>query len=205
MGESDLPRDTAARVARRACLLLALCSLAAAPSWARSRDRLPYIGARVGYLRVEDVDSGSLNVGLLYGVLFAPRVSLEASVDYHTPNYDNYSRSTYAFQASLYVHAFNARHAFRPYAVGGVGFYWNYYDPDDNFLLAEDSRSDAGYHAGFGFDVTLGGRPDPNDPAPVDRVPLSLTVDFRYLFTQDDPGGTESDGILATVGLKYGF
>jgi len=192
-------------LARRACLLLSLTCLAAAPAWAGYRDRIQYVGARVGYLRVEDVDTGSLNVGLLYGVHFAPRVSLEASMDYHTPEYDNYGRSTYAFQASLYVYPFASRHTFRPYAVGGVGFYWNYYDAEGDFPLVEDSRADAGYHAGFGFDIRLGEHPDPDDPAGDERTPYALTVDLRYLFTQEDPEGTKSDGLLATVGLKIGF
>lgn len=35
--------------------------------------------------------------------------------------------------------------------------------------------------------------------------PIRLTVDFRYLFTSDDPGVTRSDGLLATIGIKVGF
>jgi hypothetical protein len=159
----------------------------------------------VGYLRVQGVDAGSLNVGLQYGVLFEPRVQLEASVDYHTPKYDDYNRATYAFEASLYVYPFTAKHRFRPYAVGGVGYYWSYYDANGSILLTEDNRSDAGFHAGFGFDLYQGSGSAPNDPSPKVHLINCLTFDLRYLFTQNDPGGTQSEGLLATIGIKTSY
>lgn len=111
--------------------LLVVWGLAACPARALARDRISYVVGRVGYFRLKDLDTGSLNVGLQGGVYFAPRVAVEASVDYHTADFDAYGRETYAFQASAHVYPFTARHAFRPYAVAGAGFYWNYYQPVD--------------------------------------------------------------------------
>lgn len=77
--------------------LLAIVVLAASPAVLFARDSVPYAGMRVGYLRLDGVDAGSLNVGVLGGVYFAPRVAVEGSLDYHTPDFDTYGRSTYAF------------------------------------------------------------------------------------------------------------
>jgi len=181
--------------------VLAALGLTAWPAPAHARDRVAYGGARVGYLRVQDVDEGSVNLGILWGVYYAPRMAFDASVDYHTADTDAYGRETYALQGSAYVYPFTAHHAFRPYGVAGAGYYWNYYEPRDSAVI-EDSRSDAGFHAGFGFDFFLGKQAA--SPGPPD-TPVLLTIDFRYLFTSDDPGGTESDGLLATVGIKFGF
>lgn len=183
---------------------MTLCGLAACFCPALARDRIPYGGGRVGYLRLDEVDTGSLNVGILGGVLFPPRVALEASVDYHTADFDTYGRETYAFQASACVYPFSARHAFLPYGVAGVGFYRNYYQPVDPDAPTEDERSDAGFHAGFGFDLRLG-KPGNIAIQGAPQPPLRLTVDLRYLFTRADPEGTHSDGLLATIGLKIGF
>jgi hypothetical protein len=177
--------------------------LAASTLPAIARDRLPYAGARVGYLQVRDVDSGSMNIGIMGGFYFAPRVAFEASADYHTPDFDQYDRETLALQTSLYVYPFTAKHAFRPYGVAGVGFYWNYYTSEDS-SLPEDNRSDGGFHAGFGFDVLLTRQADAAMPGTKEQ-PVALTIDVRYLFTQNDPEGTRSDGLLATVGIKVGF
>jgi hypothetical protein len=169
-----------------------------------ARDRIPYAGARVGYLQLKDVDTGSLNFGILGGLYFAPRVAIEGSLDYHTADFDQYGRETYALQGSLYVYPFTAKHAFRPYGVAGAGFYWNYYNADEDSSVPEDNRTDGGFHAGFGFDVLLT-KQAAGSISGTKQEPIALTVDLRYLFTQNDPGGTRSDGLLATVGIRVGF
>jgi outer membrane protein with beta-barrel domain len=184
--------------------LLILCGLVTVVTPSYARERIPYAGGRFGYLRLNGVDTGSLNVGILGGMLFVPRVAVEASLDYHTADFDLYGRETYAFQTSVYVYPFSVRHAVLPYGVAGAGFYWNYYRPEDPSASIEDEHSDAGFHAGFGFDVRLGGRGGPTIQG-TKTGPLRLTVDLRYLFTRPDPGATESDGLLATIGLKIGF
>lgn len=200
----DAPWAEAAAAMRSGAGLLVAVVLVAFPATAFAQHGAPYTGARVGYLRVETVDAGSLNVGVLGGVYFAPRLAIEGSLDYHTPDFDDYGRTTYALQASVYVYPFTAKHAFRPYGVAGAGFYWNFYEADEGFGLPEDNRTDGGFHAGFGFDVVIGKEGDPSAGGAPDR-PICLTVDLRYLFTHDDPGDVESDGLLATLGLKFGF
>jgi Outer membrane protein beta-barrel domain len=180
-------------------LIAALC-----PASLPARDRLPYAGARVGYLQLKDVDTGSLNLGILGGLYFAPRVAIEGSLDYHAADFDQYGRETLALQGSLYVYPFTAKHAFRPYGVAGAGFYWNDYNADENSSLPEDNRTDGGFHAGFGFDVLLT-KQSAGAGAGAREQPVCLTVDFRYLFTQNDPDGSRSDGLLATIGIKVGF
>lgn len=184
--------------------LLILCGLVGCVAPAYARDRIPYAGGRFGYLRLNGVDTGSLNVGILGGYLFAPRVAVEASLDYHTADFDLYGRETYALQVSAYVYPFSVRHAVLPYGVAGAGVYWNYYQPEDPNAAIEDQRSDGGFHAGFGFDVRLGKPAGPTVHGKR-QPPVRLTVDLRYLFTRPDPGGTHSDGLLATIGIKVGF
>lgn len=192
----------ASSTVRAGALSILLVALGAAPLVAR--DRIPYAGARIGYLRLKDVDTGSLNLGILGGLYFAPRVAIEGSLDYHTADFDQYGRETYALQGSLYVYPFTAKHAFRPYGVAGAGFYWNYYNADEDSSVPEDNRTDGGFHAGFGFDVLLT-RQSAGSISGTRQEPIVLTVDLRYLFTQNDPGGTHSDGLLATVGIRVGF
>ncbi|HEU4402725.1 MAG TPA: outer membrane beta-barrel protein [Candidatus Polarisedimenticolia bacterium] len=170
---------------------------AAAP---RHPDRYRYLGGRVGYLRVEGVDAGSLNVGLMFGYAFNTVLNLEGSIDYHEPQYDLYNRSTYAFQASLYVYPLPSLTRFRPYGVGGVGYYYSDYDFDPAFPAVSDERAgDGGFHAGFGFDLLI----PQNEPG----QDFFFTVDLRYLFTQPEPDQVtvKADGLLATLGLKFRY
>lgn len=181
---------------------MVLFAMAGTP--AAARDRLSYAGARFGYIQVKDVDSGSVNFGILGGLYFAPRVAFEGSLDYHTPDFDRYERETFALQGTVYVYPFTAKHLFRPYLTGGLGWYWSYYTPEEE-SLPEDNRTSGGFHAGFGFDVLLTKEPPPGVPSPRGEHPAALTFDFRYLFTKNDPDGDRSDGLLASIGLKVGF
>jgi hypothetical protein len=159
-----------------------------------------FVGGRIGYLEVEGVDDGSLNVGILAGYRWASAIGVEASVDYHTADFDAYGRSTYAFQASVVLHPFPPRAPIQPYVLGGVGYYVSEYDlefdHDGGFALDDD----AGYHAGFGADVVLS-----RDPHTGER--FQATVDVRYLFTREDEPWERRrrDGLLITVGGKIRF
>ncbi len=160
-----------------------------------------YIGGRVGYLEVEGVDGGSLNVGFLAGYAFQKALALEGSLDYHTADYGSNGRETVALQASVCVYPFSGRGRPRLYAVGGVGVYYSDYEITEEGYTPTDTREwDAGYHAGVGIDVPIGLMDDTPDSL--------LTIDVRYLFTReerDDPQRIEPDGILATIGLKFRF
>ena len=114
-----------------------------------------YIGGRVGYLEVDRVDAGSLNLGFMLGRSFASVFAIEGSVDFHTPEYDLADRSTYAFQASLYFYPFATLTRIQLYAVGGVGYYISKFEFDPTFNTDDESVSDGGYHAGFGIEFPL--------------------------------------------------
>jgi hypothetical protein len=160
----------------------------------------PFVGGRIGYLEVEGIDDGSLNVGVLAGYRWASILGIEASVDYHTADFDAYGRSTYAFQASLVLHPFPPRAPIRPYVLGGVGYYVSDYDLDFDHDGGYAFDDDGGYHAGFGADIAVS-----RDPFTGERY--QATVDVRYLFTREDEPWERRrrDGLLVTVGGKVRF
>lgn len=158
-----------------------------------------YAAFRIGYFRLEKVDSGSLNLGLAAGIHSNKWLSLEGSVDYHTADYDAYNRSTYAFQASLLLYPFGRPNGIQPYLVAGAGYYFSDTNDVEGIIdVSEEWSGDGGTHAGFGFDVAL-----------TDRAfdAVSLTFDSRWLFTEEEMRGegVESDGLLVTLGVKYRF
>ncbi len=161
----------------------------------------PYVGGRVGYLEVEGVDQGSLNVGFLAGYAFEKTLAFEGSLDYHTANYSSSDRETLALQASVCVYPFPGLRRAHPYAVGGVGVYYSDYAvKEEGYSPTGMDEWDAGFHVGGGIDIPIG---------LMDDAPDSLvTIDVRYLFTReehDNPQRIEPDGILATIGLKFRF
>ncbi len=157
-----------------------------------------FIGFRLGYLELVDVDEGSLNVGLTAGYDWGRLFEVEASVDYHTAEYDLQNRSTYALQFSVMLLPWRHPHI-HAYLVGGVGAYFSDYDEVPGLIDISDSWStDAGYHAGFGGDFFITGGTQER---------IFITIDGRWLFTQEEPENQaiKSDGRLVTVGIKYRF
>ena len=153
-------------------------------------------GARVGYLEVQHVDTGSLNVGFMFGYTFTPVFALEGSIDYHTAEFDLAGRETYAFQASAYLYPFDKLKHIQPYAVGGVGYYLSRYEFEPFLNLDNEKVGDGGFHAGFGIDI-----PVTEELAGSDD--WRITIDVRYLFTQEsESADIESDGFLLSVGFK---
>ena len=157
-----------------------------------------FAGARVGYLRLEEIDQGSLNVGLTFGYDWGSPFELEGSLDYHTADYDLYGRSTFALQLSLLLLPWRDQQV-QFYGVGGIGAYVSDYDQVPGVLDASDSLvSEGGFHAGFGLNVFLA-RDMGQD--------LFITLDSRWLFTEKETASNriQSDGLLATIGIKYRF
>lgn len=160
----------------------------------------PILGARIGYLEVEGIDEGSLNVGFLAGYRWASAFGLEVSVDYHDADFDVYGRSTYAFQASAVVHPFPPRAPVQPYVLGGVGYYVSNYDLAFDYDGPYAWDDEAGYHAGVGADIAVS-----RDPVTGERFQIS--GDVRYLFTRKDEvwERRRRDGMLVTLGVKVRF
>ena len=155
-----------------------------------------YLGVRLGFLEVQHVDSGSLNLGFMFGHFFHPAFALEASLDYHTPEFDVAERETYALQASAYLDPFPSLAHLQPYVVGGVGYYLSRFEFEAFSNLDNERVGDGGSHVGFGIDFPLKGEHGGNE---IQR----LTLDVRYLFTEESASAEiESDGVLITFGFK---
>jgi|GEM_PF-1509295 len=161
-----------------------------------------YFGVRVGYMEIDNMeDGGSANIGFTSGFRFNNSLALELSLDYHTSEFSDVDRSTYALQASLLVYLAPTTAEVQPYLLGGGGFYLSGYD---YFTESGYRRTDFTSHK---FGGQLGGGID-FWPTP----DVSLTVDVRYLFLQEDTPedavadiNGSIDGILATIGAKFRF
>ena len=189
-----------------ACLLMVL---SAQPLYAESIESETYDsahgqshvfgGVRVGYLEVQHVDSGSLNLGFMLGHTFNPMFAIEGSIDYHTPEFDLAGRETIAFQASVYLYPLAHLTHIQPYAAGGVRYYLSRYEFEPFMNLDNERVGDGGFHAGFGVDVPL------NESQGGSKA-RNFTIDVRYLFTEEsESAAIESDGVLISLGFKAQF
>ncbi len=178
--------------------LLADSAEADASESAHSEGR-SYVGVRVGYLEVKHVDTGSLNLGFMFGHFFHPMFAIEGSLDYHTPEFDVAERETFAFQASAYLYPFPSLAHLQPYGVGGIGYYLSRFEFDAFSNLDNERVGDGGFHAGFGIDFPLSGEQEE------DKI-HKFTIDIRYLFTEEsETAEIESDGVLISLGFKGQF
>ncbi len=164
-----------------------------------------YLGLRTGYIELEEVDDeGSWNLGVIGGLYLLPGLSLDASVDFQNADFLIFvsniaisiplERKTTALQAGMTFSPFY-NNPFRPYVMGGLGYYYSHYSSD---YYGSEAVGDAGYYAGFGADF-LG---------LYNSEGLSLTVDARWFFTREEPYDQqkiEADGRMVSIGLKYKF
>ncbi|NOY22141.1 MAG: porin family protein [Acidobacteria bacterium] len=161
-----------------------------------------YWGVRAGYMEIDNMeDGGSANLGFTSGFRFDGPFAIEVSLDYHTSEFSDVDRTTYALQASLLVYLAPITARVQPYVLGGGGFYLSGYDywTDSGYRRTDFTSHKFGGHLGGGIDFWP-------------TAEVSLTVDVRYLFLQEDIpedsvvniNGT-IDGILATIGAKFRF
>ena len=161
-----------------------------------------YFGIRAGYMEIDNLeDGGSANIGFTSGYRFDDPFAIEFSLDYHTSEFSEVNRSTYAIQASLLVYLAPITARVQPYVLGGGGYYLSGYDywTDGGYRRTDFTSHKFGSHLGGGIDFW----PTPD---------VSLTVDVRYLFLREgtpqdavlDINGNV-DGILATIGAKFRF
>jgi opacity protein-like surface antigen len=156
-----------------------------------------YMGGRVGYLRVDNVDPGSLNVGLSFGLSIRTLLALEASIDYHTGNYGADHRRTDALQASACLYPLPFLKEVRPYGVAGFGLYESAYEPVDEFdSTASNSKSSGGLHLGAGLEFWFRRKSEP-------KADWRAVLDFRYLYSRVGPDGRRRpEGEMITLGVK---
>ena len=167
---------------------------------------VPYVGARIGYIQLEEVDDdGSFTFGLTGGVFFRPRWSAEASLAFQESEFfldlgnvavsvPVTTRETWAFQVGLSVSPWPEQ-VVRPYVIGGVGYFLSTYDSD---FTDSDRESDGGWFWGAGLDL-LGEE---------QNLPVSIVIEARWLFTRKEEyfdQGIRADGVTASVGVRYRF
>ncbi len=161
-----------------------------------------YFGVRAGYMEIDNMeDGGSANIGFTSGFRFNNPIAIEVSLDYHTSEFSDVDRTTYALQASLLLYLAPITARIQPYFLGGGGFYLSGYDywTDSGYRRTDFTSHKFGGHLGGGIDFW----PTPD---------VSLTLDVRYLFLQEETPedavadlNGNIDGILATIGAKFRF
>ncbi|NOZ12085.1 MAG: porin family protein [Acidobacteria bacterium] len=182
--------------------VLLLCSSSGFAQDVTIDQSFSYFGVRVGYMEIDNMeDGGSANIGFTSGFRFNDPFAIEMSLDYHTSEFSDVDRTTYALQASLLVYLAPATARVQPYFLGGGGFYLSGYDywTDSGYRRTDFTSHKFGGHLGAGIDFW---------PTPE----VSLTVDVRYLFLQEDTPNDAAadingsiDGVLATIGAKFRF
>jgi len=157
-----------------------------------------FIGVRAGTLYVDTIDyDEEVSFGFTFGYRFNNAIAVELSYDDNFNGIFGTGWSTDAYQASLLLY-FPVSKQVQPYLVGGVGVYtssYNYWATNgyDTTIISEVDYTDGGFHAGGGLELFL------NDA-------VSIAIDGRYLFVEDEPDNqTKNDGFLTTVGLKVRF
>lgn len=158
-----------------------------------------YLGIRAGALMVDTLDDDEdASLGFMAGFRLNDAVALELSYDDQFNGLLGTGWSSDAIQASVLFYLLPSSSQVQPYLVGGVGVYmssYNYwaYDGWDHYIVSEVDYTDGGFHAGGGLDFYL-------------NQSVALTIDGRYIFVEEDrPDTIDSDGFLATFGVKFRF
>ncbi len=180
--------------------ILLVSSLAPGMHQVHAEDQvLGYAGGRVGYLKLEGVDEGSLNLGLFGAWQPHPHLALVGAFDYHEADFDLQCRTTWAVSASLELYLLDQENRLQPYVVGGVGYYVSQYDFEPVIVGGDDHAREEGYHAGFGLDINTGQWDEDGDM-------VAINLDARWIFSeQEDDLQVEPDGFLFSVGVKVKF
>jgi hypothetical protein len=166
-----------------------------------------YVGGRVGYVELEEVDDdGSFNFGVMGGLFAASRLAIEASIDFQESEFPipvtedlvittaYIERETTALQAGVSFMPFPDQQL-RPYVLGGVGYYFSSYSGGG---FPDETVSDSGYFAGLGLEM-FGGAWDGD---------AALVLEGRWLFTQKEGYADESvqpDGYTVSIGFRVKF
>jgi hypothetical protein len=164
-----------------------------------------HIGLRLSYLQVKELHGGDINAGVVAGFRLGPRLTLEASYDSQLGGAFSgivlgRDFTVDALQATLVWYPSSRRARFRPFVMGGAGYYtsqyenWSWSSSEGWVSTRVSGQSDSGFHSGAGLE--LSSRRD---------SPLALVADARWLYTRKDeadPGRVAPDGLLVSVGLK---
>jgi len=156
-----------------------------------------YIGARVGYLEIEDVDEGDLNIGVMGGYGLHRHAALAGALEYHSADFDLEDRSTFALTAGVEVYFFKEKVAVQPYLVGGIGYYHSEVRRTDDYgeVIIDDIDYEVGFHAGAGLDINC---------CSYEGERFLINLELRKIFSdpEENREEVEPDGTQITLGLK---
>jgi opacity protein-like surface antigen len=155
------------------------------------------IGPAAGYLRTRGADRGTWFGGVQARLHFARIFAAEASITFHQNRYENGDVvvTQYPVQLTAFLYPF-PEGPFRPYFLGGVGWYYTRIDYKDGFSSISDKTEHIfGEHLGAGAELMLSPR-------------SSLDLDLRYIFlnpTNDQVIHREFNYWQITLGLNFYF
>jgi len=150
-----------------------------------------------GYLNARGADSGTWFGGVQARLHFAKILAVEAAISFHQNQYEDGDVvvTTYPLQLTAFLYPFGDGQ-FRPYLLGGVGWYYTRIDyKDDLEPISDETESEFGVHLGAGLEIMLGGR-------------TSIDVDVRYIFlnaTNDQVLDQDFNYWQITLGLNFFF
>jgi opacity protein-like surface antigen len=165
------------------CLLIVVSLSIAAPCAAQTFG----IGGRIAMVRaeVEGEDESVRFTGGQIRLGVGQRAAIEVSIDRHTESFDllNEKVKETPVQASLLLYL--AGGGFRPYLLGGPGWYTRSVEAidDPDGLIEDESTRKFGWHGGFGAEIRLGRH-------------AGIHGDYRYTFLSfnDDDDDEEAAG-----------
>jgi hypothetical protein len=148
------------------------------------------IGGRMAWIKNDsalDVDSERFFGGQIR--LSGARIGLEVSLDRHTTSFEVLDQKVTETPIQVSVLLNLASGSFRPYLLGGPGWYYRSVSPiDDSDGILEVSTHEFGWHGGIGAEIRAG------------RM-FGIHGDYRYTFLDfnDDDDEEIGGGILGSI------
>jgi opacity protein-like surface antigen len=164
------------------------------------------IGPRMGYYKAKNADDGNFFGGLQVRAHLGKVIGLEGSAAYRTAEtyrLDNYAAHIREVPVtpSLLIYIPISDH-FEPYALGGFGAYYTFYDYNDDAEsipgIHDHHKVTFGYHLGFGLEIPF-------------TKSVALDADYRYVFldpnsdTFGEVGDADLSGHMFTAALMFYF
>lgn len=152
------------------------------------------VGARAGYMRLSDADSGALLGGLFFRSDWRRVVFVDGSLFYHNKEVARgVDLELIPMQLSAMLYLLGRDGLVSPYVLGGGGVYWK----RTTEAGKTDSKFDLGWHLGVGGDYAISSR-------------MFVEADFRYIWlSAGSKGQTFADTLsdfnhwIGSVGIGF--